>query len=189
MVLVVIEGIDGVGKSTQINLLRQKLDCYVFAYPTKKFRMLRDYLDKKTSIDPKSLFLLFLADIAEDQQNIKKSKAKLVILDRYVFSTIAYELGRIPFAERKKIVESVGYLKPDMVILLDADPVISQKRKTMQKNPDRYEEKQEFLKTVRENFLKLKEERFLTTSWHRVDATSDVNSVHSEITKLIAAFV
>ena len=189
MVLVVIEGIDGVGKSTQIELLKGKLDCEVFVYPTKKFQILRDYLDKKTELDPKSLFLLFLADIAADQGNVKNSKAKIVILDRYVFSTIAYELGEIPYEERKKAVESVGFLKPDLAILLDADPQISQKRKTNQKNPDRYEEKLDFLKTVRSNFLKLEEERFLTTSWHRVDATSDIESVHSEIMKLIAAFV
>ena len=187
--LLVIEGADGVGKSTQIELLKKEVDCEVFVYPTKKFPILRDYLDKKIELNPKSLFLLFLADIAADQESVKKSKAKIVILDRYVLSTIAYELGSISYEERKQIVESVGFLKPDMVILLDADPELAKQRKTEQKDLDRYEEKLEFLKGVRSNFLKLHEERFLTTSWHRVDATGDINSVHSEIMKLIAAFV
>ncbi len=187
--LIVMEGIDGVGKSTQIELLRKKLGCDVFIYPTRKFPILRDYLDKKIELDPKSLFLLFLSDIAEDQENIRKSKSKLVILDRYVFSTIAYGPGSIPYDERKKIVESTGFLRPDMVILLDIDPEISRQRKDNQKELDRYEEKVEFLKAVRNNFKRLEEDRFLTGSWHRIDASSEIESIHSEIMKILAAFV
>lgn len=187
--IIVFEGIDGVGKSTQIELLKKKFDCDVFVYPTRKFSILRDYLDKKIQIDPKSLFLLFLSDIAEDQTNLKKSKSKIVILDRYVFSTIAYELGSIPFEKRKKIVESMGFIVPDFVFLLDTSPDLSKKRKKDQKQLDRYEEKVEFLKAVRNNFKKLEEERFLTGSWHRIDASTDIESVHSQIMEFLAAFV
>jgi dTMP kinase len=185
--LVVFEGIDGCGKETQIKLLREKRpDAVVFKYPTRNYQMLNDYLEKKVSIDPKSLFLLFLADIAEEQQKVKKalSENKLVVLDRYVFSTLAYEVNGISYEHGKKIVESVGFLKPDNVMLLDITPEISQERKRKQKELDRYEENLSYLGSVRSNFLKLHEERFLTPNWHKIDAGKGIDAVHAGIMKL-----
>ena len=140
----------------------------------------------KISIDSKSLFLLFLADIAQEQEKISKalSANKLVILDRYVFSTIAYEVNGITYPNGKKIVESVGYLKPDKVILLDVSPQVSQERKRKQKELDRYEEDVAYLGRVRSNFLKLHEERFLTPNWHKIDAGRGIDAVHADIMKL-----
>lgn len=185
--LIVIEGIDGSGKNTQISLLREKLDCAMFKYPTRKYPMLTDYLEKKASPEPKALFLLFLADIADDQKNVKKalSENKLVILDRYVFSTISYEVDGIDYERGKQIVEGIDYLKPDMVILLDIDPKVSQERKRKQKQLDRYEADIEYLGKVRSNFLRLYEERFLTSNWHKIDASQDIDSVHADIMKLL----
>jgi dTMP kinase len=186
--LIVADGIDGCGKETQINLLKEKLGCVVFKYPTRNYQMLNDYLEKKASPDPKALFLMFLADIADDQKNVEKalSEGKLVILDRYVFSTISYEVDGIDYEHGKGIVESVGYLKPEMVILLDIDSKTSQERKSKQKQLDRYEENAAYLEKVRANFLRLAEERFLTTNWHVIDARKDVESIHAEIMKLIS---
>jgi dTMP kinase len=186
--LVVFEGIDGCGKETQIKLLKEKRpDAVVFKYPTKHFQMLNDYLDEKLHIPPKSLFLLFLADIAHQQEEVKKALAggKLVILDRYCLSTIAYEVNGISYAEAKKIVEGVGFLKPEMVLLLDLSPEQSQERKRKQKRLDRYEGNSDFLGRVRSNFLKLHEERFLTPNWHKIDAGRNVESVHADIMKLL----
>lgn len=186
--LIVFEGVDGCGKSTQVNLLKEKLGALVFKYPTRKYPMLTDFLEKKVSLDPKALFLLFLADIADDQENVRKALAegKTVILDRYVFSTLAYEVNGITPRNGAKIVEGVGYLKPDKVLLLDIDSKTSQERKSAQKELDRYEENAAYLEKVRLNFLALAEERFLTPSWHTIDATKDVESIHSEIMKLLS---
>ncbi len=181
--LIVFEGIDGCGKDTQINLLRDELQCQVFHYPTSKYQILRDHLDRKLYVPPKSLFLLFLADIVQEQDavsSVLKSK-KPAVLGRYVFSTIAYEVDGIDFQRGKAIVESVGYLKPDHVFLLDIDPGVSQARKTHQKPLDRYEENISYLENVRSNFLKLAEERFLTPNWHKIDASRSVEEVNAEI--------
>ena len=186
--LVVFEGIDGCGKETQIKLLKEKrTDAVVFKYPTRHYQMLNDYLDEKLYLAPKSLFLLFLADIAHQQEEVKKALAegKLVILDRYCLSTIAYEVNGVGYANAKKIVDGVGFLKPDMVLLLDLPPAQSQERKRKQKRLDRYEEDLDFLGRVRSNFLKLHEERFLTPNWHKVDAGRNVESVHADIMKLL----
>ncbi len=186
--LIVVEGVDGCGKSTQIELLKEKLDAVVFKYPTRKYPILNDFLEKKVSLDPKALFLLFLADIADDQANVKKAldEGRNVILDRYVFSTLAYEVDGITPRSGGRIVDAVGYLKPDKVLLLDIDSKTSQERKSAQKELDRYEENAAYLEKVRLNFLALAEERFLTPSWHTIDATKDVESIHSEIMKLLS---
>lgn len=189
--LVVLEGIDGSGKETQISLLREALSrkgrkVSLVKYPTRHYQMLNDFLEKKVSIDPKALFLLFLADIAEDQKNVKKAleASDVVILDRYVFSTISYEVNGIDYPRGKKIVESAGYLVPDKVILLDIDGKTSQERKKKQKELDRYEENMVYLDHVRANFLRLHEERFLTPNWHKIDARAGISDVHAEIMKL-----
>jgi len=184
--LVVFEGIDGCGKSTQIDLLKKKYpDLVYFKYPTKRFQLLNDYLEKKLELAPKSLFLLFLADISNEQKKIRESldEGKLVVLDRYVFSTIAYEVNEFLFPQAKKIVEGIGFIKPDKVILLDITPEVSQERKSKQKQLDRYEENIEYLRKVRENFLRLDEEKFLCTDWCRIDASKSVEEVQKAIEK------
>ncbi|NYZ77037.1 thymidylate kinase, partial [Candidatus Micrarchaeota archaeon] len=45
--LVVLEGIDGCGKETQIRMLKESMEFSLYKYPTKNYRMLNDYLDKK----------------------------------------------------------------------------------------------------------------------------------------------
>jgi len=184
--LVVVEGVDGCGKGTQLEMLSKIEGCKIFKYPTPKFKMLNDYLEKKIQLDPKALFLLFLSDIANEQKEVEEeSKKTLVILDRYVFSTIAYEKDGIDFEQAKKIVGDIGFLKPDKIILLDIPVSVSQERKSKQKELDRYEENAEYLEKVRQGFLKLHEERFLTPNWHMLDANRDAQSVHEDILKIL----
>ncbi|HID72354.1 TPA: hypothetical protein EYP38_00300, partial [Candidatus Micrarchaeota archaeon] len=78
-----------------------------------------------------------------------------------------------------------AFLQPDMVLLLDISSEVSQERKSRQKELDRYEENKEYLEKVRNNFLRLHEERFLTPNWHMLDASRDAQSVHGDILKLL----
>jgi dTMP kinase len=186
--LVVLEGIDGCGKDTQIKLLKEKYpEAIVFKYPTKNFQLLSDYLEKRIDLAPKSLFLLFLSDIANEQRKVKEAtdSGKLVILDRYVFSTISYEVNEFHYPQAKKIVEGIGFLKPDRVILLDITPEVSQERKSKQKELDRYEADREFLRKVRDNYLRLNEETFLCNDWKMVDAAKSVEAVHKDVLRAL----
>ncbi len=185
--LIVFEGIDGCGKETQIRLLKESMEFSVYKYPTDNFEMINDYLERKISLDPKSLFLFFLADIAEEQKLIEDDlkKGKTVILDRYVFSTVAYEHGAIGYENAKKIIENIGLLRPDRVILMDISPSVSQERKKRQKELDRYEENAKYLEGVRNNFLKLYGDRFLAKEWFKIDASKDISSINKELLKII----
>ena len=184
---IVFEGIDGCGKETQIRLLKESMEFSIYKYPTDNFQMLSDYLERKTTLEPKSLFLLFLADIAEQQKLIEDElrQGKTVILDRYVFSTVAYELGAIGYDNSKRIIESAGFLKPDKAILMDIPPSVSQERKKRQKELDRYEEDAKYLEKVRSNFLKLHADGFLAKKWYKIDATKDISSINKELLKII----
>ncbi|MFH2106644.1 MAG: dTMP kinase, partial [Candidatus Micrarchaeota archaeon] len=110
--IVVIEGIDGCGKDTQIELLRKEMKFEYFKYPTKDNQEIKDYLEKKgrwssgaNKQGNENMFLdkegmeimrLFLDDIYAEQKKLAEaSKKGLVIVDRYVFSTIAYQAEKI----------------------------------------------------------------------------------------------
>ncbi|MEW6528946.1 MAG: dTMP kinase [Candidatus Micrarchaeota archaeon] len=199
---IVFEGLDGCGKETQITLLKQKLasaqcaqneifsNIYsainYFKYPTRNFGVLNDFLERKIHLSSKSLFLLFLADIANEQEKIKQSE--LAISDRYVFSTIAYEVDGINYNNGKKITEASGFIKPDLVVYLDIDADISQERKSKQKQLDRYEENKIYLAQVRENYLNLYQDKFLTDNWCLVDASKNISEVHLQILNYLKKF-
>lgn len=185
--LILIEGIDGCGKGTQIDLLRKELDCVVFKYPTDKTPELNEFLEKKKEFDQREVFYLFLKDIKNEQEELKKAlnSGKTVVLDRYVLSTIAYEKDGIGFDEAKDIVLGMGFVKPDLIILMDMDPKVSQERKRKQKSLDRYEADMKYLGSVRENFMKLKNEMFFSKNWYLIDAKQEINKIHEEIIKII----
>ncbi|MBD3397667.1 dTMP kinase [Candidatus Micrarchaeota archaeon] len=185
----VLEGVDGCGKDTQIALLKEKIDFTHFKYPTPEFPSIREYLEKKREISPKSLFLLFLADIANEQERLADT-LETCIIDRYVFSTIAYD-KHFSYGQAKDLVSDIGFVRPDKVILLDLSPEVAHERKIKQKqkegkDPDRYDEDTGYLKHVRERFLTLKEDSFLCQEWVVLDATKPPGELHKEILKLIS---
>ncbi len=184
----VIEGLDGSGKGAQIELLKRKFpNAALFKYPTGNTPELNAYLERKIEIDAKRLFHLFLKDIMAEQREVRKAmkSSGLVILDRYVFSTIAYEKEDINYNEAKKIVASMGFLVPDSVVLIDIPANLSQERKRKQKQLDRYEENAAYLESVRHRFLALYKENFLCPNWYLIDGRKSIDEIHKEILAII----
>ncbi|MFP3950173.1 MAG: dTMP kinase [Candidatus Micrarchaeia archaeon] len=185
---IVIEGQDGCGKDTQIALLKEKIDFIHFKYPTPEFPSIREYLEKKREVSPKSLFLLFLADIANEQEKLGGTR-ETCIIDRYVFSTIAYD-RHFSYGNAKGLVSEIGFLAPDKVLLLDLPPEVAHGRKMKQKeeegvSPDRYDEDIEYLGHVRERLLKLKDDSFLCPDWVVLDATKPPEELHMKVLGLL----
>ena len=118
----------------------------------------------------------------QEQVRAALNSKKFVILDRYVFSTIAYEtIGGYDYENGKQAVAKMNFIVPHAVLLLDIPSSVSQERKRKQKQLDRYEENAEYLEKVRERFLQLAKDKFLTPNWHKVDATMSISDVHREI--------
>ena len=162
------DGIDGVGKTTQIELFAEwlgerGLDAVVFRDPggTKLSEMVREILLQSSDDTPicnQAEMLLYMAARAQlVQQKILPSLAagKTVIADRYVLATLAYQGhgGKLSSDE----IRSVGDVAtqgryPDLTFVLDLDPQISDQRR--KREPDRMEQRGlEYLQRVREGFL------------------------------------
>ncbi len=186
--LIVLEGLDGVGKTAQIELLKQKFpNAVLFKYPTKNTPELNAYLERKIEIEPTELFHLFLKDIMAEQKKVNAAmkNGELVIFDRYVFSTIAYEKECISYEEGKRIVAIMGFIVPNAVVLIDTTADVSQERKRKQKELDRYEENAVYLETVRNRFLALYKERFLCVNWYLIDGKKSIDDIHKEILEIV----
>ena len=185
-IIIVIEGIDGSGKDTQFELLEKEKKFSYFKYPTSANKKIKEYLERKREVNGSELVDLFLDDIYSEQEKIAKMSQKgLVITDRYVFSTIAYEAHLLDSDEIKKRIELHGFIKPDLVILLDLPASISYERKKKQKVLDRYEENVLYLENVRQNFLDLYENQYYAKKWVKIDASKSIRDVHTDILNVL----
>ena len=143
---IVIEGIDGSGKSTLIENLKNKLlsrtykNQYSFFHePTNKSRWgirLREILKTSHTVD-KTLNQRLLTLYKEDRYwniktNIKPAlkRSETVILDRYYFSTAAYQgLSRTQVQEILKAYENdPKIIQPHILIYLDLKPELAMER-------------------------------------------------------------
>ena len=110
MALIVLEGLDGAGKSTQIGMLQQRLAERGIAYEYLHFprfdtpvygeliaRFLRGELGTIDRVDPYVVALLYAGDRAEAAPMIRSwlDAGRFVILDRYVYSNVAYQCAKI----------------------------------------------------------------------------------------------
>ena len=192
-----IEGIEGCGKSTLVNSLGQYLqerniDYVITKEPgsTSIGKILRTILlDKKQQISPLTELLLMFSDRLDHLDKVIKpslEEGKIVITDRYIDSTYAYQgAGRgIPKNIIDNLVNQTEIMLPDRTILLDLDPEVGLKRASSRNELDRFEsENIEFHERLRKSFLGSAEDnpdRFIT-----VDAEQEPDKVlQSVINKL-----
>ncbi len=147
--LIVIEGTDGSGKTTQTEALFLRLKKEGVAVETLRFpqyeknlfgKLIRECLDgfhgDFTKLDPKIASVLYACDRFETISKLKSwlDEGKVVILDRYVSSNQIHQGGKIKDeSERNKFLdwlsameyETLGVLKPDTVFYLDVPEEIS----------------------------------------------------------------
>ena len=187
---IVFEGVEGSGKSTQSKLLSRRLsdksiENIGLREPggTPTGESVRSWLAKATDLDAYAeLFLFSAARTMLIKQKIIPSfeENKVVILDRYIYSTIAYQgfaqgLGRDVIDHVNKI--ATGGIVPDKVFLLDISPELSFERKKRD-TLDRWEsEKLDFHNKVRKGYLALSKEN--PGVWHVLDATASEEEVHN----------
>ncbi|MCU0459430.1 MAG: dTMP kinase [Bacteroidales bacterium] len=143
MKLIVIEGLDGAGKSTQISLLKEwfaerNLQCRYIHFPRTDApyfgeliaRFLRGEFGNIDSVDPYLVAMLYAGDRKDAAPMIETwlEEKYFVILDRYTYSNIAYQCAKMnsePEVKRLKDwimnLEFVHFAipKPDINIFLD----------------------------------------------------------------------
>ena len=182
---IVFEGIDGAGKSTQIQLLKEWLEDNGFRVETlveptdsevgKLIRKILQRPDAQTENVQKTLALLFAADRMLIMDKLE-DKSKIIISDRSFISSLAYQ-------EPSEWVEILNmYAKePDLLIILDLDVKKSVARTSGQ---DTFEN-EEFLTGVKENYLRLAE----NYEHQIIDANNGINKVSSDIKKAVAPYL
>ena len=186
---IVFEGIDGSGKSTQADMLYDFLkssgtDTVKLVEPTdgEWGRKIRETLKGNVVPPVEEMTELFILDRREDvEKNIVPAlkSNKVIVMDRYFFSTAAYQgaMGDDPDRIIKKNIES-GFPVPDRVYFIDIDPALAMERidRRNQKGEKEIFEKKAFLKRVRELYSSMADPSFL-----KIDGALD----KGEILKII----
>jgi dTMP kinase len=129
---IAIEGPDGVGKTTQVQMLaeeflRRGMAVEIIRFPkydTDTGQVIDAYLCGKTKIDPLTLHALFFANRAEQQHLIESrlSAGVVVIADRYSLSGVVYGVAMhdLPLEWCVHVEEPLR--KPDLTVVLGMDP-------------------------------------------------------------------
>ena len=162
MKFVVIEGLDGAGKSTQIGLLREYLDdkkisCRYLHFPRSDSPVfgdlismfLRGDLGELSSVNPYLIALIYAGDRHDAKEIINGwlKEGHVVIADRYVSSNIAFQCAKIRKPEEQVKLKNwilkleYGYYRiprPDIEIFLDVPFSFTEKKlKVARKGEDR----------------------------------------------------
>ncbi len=185
-VLIVFEGIDGTGKSTQLELLAKALR--EKGYPVVSTReptdgpygkKIRNLYVNRNGVSRKEELELFLADRREHVENLllpALGDGKIVLCDRYYLSTIAYQ-GAAGF-DLDEIMRMNSFApQPDLALIFQATPATSIERITKKRGDilNDFEQVESLAKvaTVFES-LDLPYVR-------RIDATGTIESIHASV--------
>jgi len=188
---VVIEGIDGCGKSSVSRALAERFGkrAVLTREPTKSWIGRAVHAGDEQKISPYTDALLFMADRAQHTEEITKlvKKGKLVVCDRYYHSTIAYQAACLERVFRGDAFEWLLEAnlrisrRPDLTVLLVIPPELGLSRVKGRKSLSRFEELG-FLRKVSKNYLKLAK---IDRSIVKVDGTKDLESVVDEVFELV----
>jgi dTMP kinase len=190
---IVFEGTDGVGKSTQVDLLHQRLagegyDTLRLSTPSNRYR--NDELVKQYNqtggglLHPTTLSIMAAADrMRTVDADIKPhmESGGVVICDRYFYSATAY------FAMRGADVRLLGevhaqLLEPDYGVLMTIDPATRASRLRERATTDDWEERDMgYLDTVQQKIQENWKADFLT-----VDARNSIQAIHTDIHNYLA---
>ncbi len=190
-IFICVEGLDGCGKTTQAKLLVKKLkrlhDAVYTAEPSRgqMGRFIKNHYlhaDSRGSVVAEAL--LFAADRVEHLKSEvlpALEKGKIVVSDRYVFSSLAYQGAA---GLDLKWIEEVNKhaVRPDLAIFIDVDP------KTVTGRLKRKKSVMENLETqleVREVYLKYVENGALL----RIDGNKSRREVTKEIWRVVNDFL
>jgi len=188
---IVIDGIDGTGKSTQARRLgdwftSRGRDVVLSCEPTDGpwGRKLRESASTGR-LSPEDELQYFLNDRRDHvEQKIAPALAagKVVILDRYYFSTMAYQGARgFDPAAIRRMNESFAPV-PDLLLILDLDVDTAHQRIGHRGDSTNEFEKRESLERCREIFLSLKDEPFARV----IDSNGTLDDVTEQIQVIVA---
>lgn len=187
--LIVFEGCDRSGKTTQVQRLVSRLttegtQVRMMRFPDRTTgigSLISQYLTCNTELDDHVVHLLFSANRWELVEEMTKSinSGVTLLVDRYAYSGVAFSAAkeRMDFSWCKG--PDVGLPRPDLVCFLNVSEEAAIARADF--GGERYE-KTEFQNRVRSNY-----ERLRDSSWVTVEADGTMDEVHDHLYKLVRA--
>ena len=188
--LIDLEGIDGCGKSTQSKFLMKKFEennekTIILKEPTsgKYGKKLWEMLSGKREATTEQILDLFVMDRKEhvdDKINPALKEGKIVLMDRYYYSTMAYQAAAgIDVNRIRKDNEFAP--KPDIVLIFDLPADLAMKRVKGHSVADVFE-KEEHLEKVREAYLDLRDDPLVRI----IDSTRTPEEIFEDVWKLVS---
>ena len=188
--LINLEGIDGCGKSTQSQFLMDEFEknnekTILLKEPTngKYGQKLWEMLSGKIEATTEEILELFVMDRKEHVEqkiNPALNEGKIVLMDRYYYSTMAYQAAAgIDIKRIRKDNEFAP--KPDIVLVFDLPADLAMKRVRGHSVADVFE-KEEHLEKVRKAYLNLEDDSLVRI----IDATRTPEEIFDEVWKLVS---
>lgn len=196
------EGIDGSGKSTQIQLLKEHIEsCGVRCLETREptdgpiGSLIHQCMTGRTTATEHTLAALFAADRLDHLLNetdglcSKLQEGISIISDRYVLSNYAYQSVRVPLEWLIQLnSQAVQFLKPDCHIFIDVDPEISLERMAKGRFHTELYETKERLTAVREQYYSLFDQFKDQEHIFIVDGNQPAEAISGDIWEHIAQY-
>ena len=188
--LINLEGIDGCGKSTQCKLLMEKFqkeneNVVILKEPTdgKYGQKLWEMLKGQREATTEEILELFVKDRREHvDEKIKPAldDGKIVLMDRYYYSTIAYQAAAGIDVERIR-KDNEFAPKPDIVLIFDLPVDLAMERVRGHSVADAFE-KEEHLEKVRKAYLNLEDDPLVRI----IDSTRTPEDIFAEVWNLVS---
>jgi len=162
---IVVEGLDGSGKSAQVDLVVEYLkqtgkEVVVTREPTMESeagRKIKQALRKEITVEPLELQKLYVQDRKEHLENKvipALKEGKFVVSSRYAFSTFAY--GHLGGADVDLLIKmNEEFLLPDLTIIVDVSPETCVKRIDSRGEQQELFEQKEKLTKINEIYQKI----------------------------------
>jgi len=188
--IIVIEGIDKAGKTTQAKLLQKKLrsKCVKFDFPdysTPVGKEIKKFLDGKRNYSDEVKMILLSANRWEKKAEIEKvvGKGTTIIMNRYYQSNLVYGMSKGLKLDWLLALDK-GLPRADLVIVID---IKTNTLVTRSKNSivDTFEKDVELIRKVKKNY-RILANKF---NWRIIDGEKSVNDVHDEVLKIVKKFV
>ena len=201
---ITFEGVDGCGKTTQLELLRAHLESE-FAKTDSSTRIIQTrepggttlaervreiILHSQTPLSPRAELLLFGAARAQHVDELIAPALKRgdwVLCDRFIHSTLAYQGGGSGIDEefiRAQNTFSTDALMPHLTLLFDVDVRVALERRAARRGEDRIEERGlQFQERVRASFLELAKNE--PQRIKIIDANAPAKIVHNRVVRVL----
>ncbi len=185
--IIVIEGIDKAGKTTQANLLLKKLKGKKYVkfdfpdYSTPVGIEIKQFLDGKRNYSDEVKMMLLSANRWEKKSKIESiiGKGTTIIMNRYYQSNLAYGISK-GLKLKWLLALDEGLPKADLVVVIDikTNTLVKRSRNDI---TDTFEQDLDLIRNVRRNY-KMLANKF---NWHIIDGEDTVNIVNVQVVELV----